>query len=159
MAADVLVVTPDTDVDQLARRLVSGGRRLVPVVDRGRLVGVVTRRDLLRDVLVAAERLTTPRGCRTGARGSSPVPPVGSNPTIARAAPRDRSRLTARRPPPTCQEGGTYEPAARWPFRRRWVRPAKERIVIVDTSRARSSDPVRMIMSRPTWLSCRRGKR
>ena len=57
MTADVLVVTPDTEVDQLARRLVSGGRRLVPVVDRGRLVGVVTRRDLLRHVLEAAERL------------------------------------------------------------------------------------------------------
>jgi CBS domain-containing protein len=48
MTSEVLAASPDTELGELARRLVSGGRRLVPVVDGGRLVGIVTRGDLLR---------------------------------------------------------------------------------------------------------------
>jgi len=58
MTTDVLVVLPEVQLDELARRLVSGGRRLVPVVDDGRLVGVVTRRDLLRTLSEAGDTAT-----------------------------------------------------------------------------------------------------
>lgn len=49
MTEDVLTVGPQTNVAILAHRMRAYGElRLVPVVDRGVLVGVVTRSDLLR---------------------------------------------------------------------------------------------------------------
>jgi CBS domain-containing protein len=48
MTAEVLTAPPSLDLAALTRRMVSGGRRVVPIVDGGRLVGIVTRRDLLR---------------------------------------------------------------------------------------------------------------
>jgi CBS domain-containing protein len=48
MTREVLAVPRHLELGELRRRLVSGGRRLVPVVDGERLVGIVTRRDLLR---------------------------------------------------------------------------------------------------------------
>jgi tRNA nucleotidyltransferase (CCA-adding enzyme) len=40
-------VTPDTPIEQVVRLTVEGRQRLVPVVDDGRLVGVISRSDLL----------------------------------------------------------------------------------------------------------------
>jgi CBS domain-containing protein len=48
MTTEVLTAPPSLHLARLARRMVSGGRRVIPVVDDGRLVGIVTRRDLLR---------------------------------------------------------------------------------------------------------------
>jgi menaquinone-dependent protoporphyrinogen oxidase len=48
MTREVLAVPPTSELDELALRLVAGGRRLLPVVDGDRLVGVVARSDLLR---------------------------------------------------------------------------------------------------------------
>ena len=62
MTTDVLVVAPDLEIDRLTRRLVSGGRRLVPVVDDGRLVGIVTRQDLLRLLPAARPGSEVPSG-------------------------------------------------------------------------------------------------
>lgn len=47
MTTDVLTAPPQLDLAALTRRLVAGGRRVVPVVEHGRLVGIVTRHDLL----------------------------------------------------------------------------------------------------------------
>ncbi|MBW0092398.1 CBS domain-containing protein [Pseudonocardia oceani] len=47
MTVDVLTAPPQLDLAALTRRLVAGGRRVVPVVEHGRLVGIVTRHDLL----------------------------------------------------------------------------------------------------------------
>ena len=48
MNADVVRISPDTSVGVLEHRMSSSGLRAMPVVEHGQLVGVVTRRDLLR---------------------------------------------------------------------------------------------------------------
>ena len=53
MTVDVLAVSPQLELARLTERPVSGGRRVIPIVDGGRLVGIVSRRDLIR---TAAER-------------------------------------------------------------------------------------------------------
>jgi CBS domain-containing protein len=47
MTRDVETVTPDTSVEDAARRISRSGHNRLPVVDDGRLVGVVTRVDCL----------------------------------------------------------------------------------------------------------------
>ncbi|MCR9261569.1 MAG: CBS domain-containing protein [Pseudomonadaceae bacterium] len=42
------VVSPDTDIYTLAERFIKEGRRRYPVVSNGRLVGQISRRDVLR---------------------------------------------------------------------------------------------------------------
>ena len=48
MTTNVISRPPDADVHELARLLSDGGLRVVPIVEGGRLVGVVSRGDLLR---------------------------------------------------------------------------------------------------------------
>ena len=48
MYSPVVGVSHDADVAVLAREMVTGRRRCVPIVDGTRLVGVVTRRDVIR---------------------------------------------------------------------------------------------------------------
>ncbi|GAB4513694.1 MAG: CBS domain-containing protein [Anaerolineae bacterium] len=48
MTSPVQTVTPDTDVADLAALMVDRGVNPVPVLDGGRLVGIVSRTDLLR---------------------------------------------------------------------------------------------------------------
>lgn len=50
MAGPAVGATPDADVAEVARRMLERGARSVAVVDGRRLVGVVTRRDMLRAV-------------------------------------------------------------------------------------------------------------
>lgn len=50
MATEVLSICPDTDIMKAAELLVRGGRRCLPVVDNERLVGLISRHDLLRAV-------------------------------------------------------------------------------------------------------------
>lgn len=53
MHSPVDVVDPEMDIYTLAERFISEGRRRYPVVSNGRLVGQISRRDVLR----AAEAL------------------------------------------------------------------------------------------------------
>ncbi|MBE0475736.1 MAG: CBS domain-containing protein [Coriobacteriia bacterium] len=48
MARDVVAVSPETDLGELERLMAQAGIGRVPVVEDGRLVGIVTRKDLLR---------------------------------------------------------------------------------------------------------------
>jgi CBS-domain-containing membrane protein len=48
MTTDVVSLSPDAGVPELARLMSGHGLRVVPIVEGGRLVGVVTRGDLLR---------------------------------------------------------------------------------------------------------------
>ncbi|MFD8498429.1 HPP family protein [Amycolatopsis sp. NPDC059657] len=51
MTSPVEVAEPDSDVAQIARRMLRDRLRCLPVVSDGRLVGVVSRRDLLRPLV------------------------------------------------------------------------------------------------------------
>ena len=65
MQPDVDVVDPDTDIYSLAERFHKEHRRRYPVVKNGRLVGQISRRDVLRaarDFLMHSDRKT--RGTR-----------------------------------------------------------------------------------------------
>ncbi|MGH4011867.1 MAG: CBS domain-containing protein [Pseudonocardiaceae bacterium] len=60
MSSPPLTVHPETDAAELASTMIERGVRSVPVVDEDRLVGIVTRRDLVRliardDALIAAD--------------------------------------------------------------------------------------------------------
>ncbi|MGH3798408.1 MAG: CBS domain-containing protein [Pseudonocardiaceae bacterium] len=60
MSSPALTANPQTDAADLARMMIDRGLRSVPVVDEGRVVGIVTRRDLVRtiardDSLIAAD--------------------------------------------------------------------------------------------------------
>jgi CBS domain-containing protein len=51
MTTAVISVTTDTDIEQVRRILVGSGIRRVPVVSSGRLVGILSRHDLVGRVL------------------------------------------------------------------------------------------------------------
>ena len=60
MSTCPLTVSPEADVAELAAMMVDRGVRSVPVVEQDRLVGIITRRDLVRtiardDALIAAD--------------------------------------------------------------------------------------------------------
>ncbi|GAB4585588.1 CBS domain-containing protein [Nocardia sp. IFM 10818] len=51
MAVPVEVITPGTDTSAIASRMLTGQLRSMPVVESGILVGIVSRRDLLRTLI------------------------------------------------------------------------------------------------------------
>ncbi|WP_216214831.1 CBS domain-containing protein [Amycolatopsis aidingensis] len=51
MTTPVEVVSPDTDVERIARHMLTDRLRCLPVVSEGTLVGVISRRDLLRPLV------------------------------------------------------------------------------------------------------------
>ena len=49
MTTQVITVAPDTDVKEIAKRLLESGISAVPVVERdGRIIGIVSEGDLMR---------------------------------------------------------------------------------------------------------------
>ncbi len=50
MSRDVISVTPDTDLEVVRTILVNERIKRLPVLDQGRLVGIVSRADLVRQV-------------------------------------------------------------------------------------------------------------
>lgn len=59
MTEDVRTVEATADVADIARLFVDAQLRSVPVIDRGRLVGIVSRRDVLRTLIRPDEQLRT----------------------------------------------------------------------------------------------------
>ena len=55
MTREVVAVTPDTSIIDVATTMIDHRISAVPVVDRGKLVGIVTENDLLRRVELATE--------------------------------------------------------------------------------------------------------
>jgi CBS domain-containing protein len=51
MTTAVLTATPDEDIQTVAHRMLDGQVRLLPVLDYGNLVGIVSRRDVMRMVV------------------------------------------------------------------------------------------------------------
>jgi CBS domain-containing protein len=50
MYREVLSVAPHTSIIELADMMKVGKPKMYPVIDNGRLVGVITRRDVLRAI-------------------------------------------------------------------------------------------------------------
>lgn len=59
MTSPVEVVSPDADVTDVARVMLRDGLRSVPVVDNGVLIGVVSRRDVLRPFVRPDDAIAT----------------------------------------------------------------------------------------------------
>lgn len=68
MTRDVATVEADAPVASVVARLVDRGVKRLPVVENGRLAGIVSRRDLLK-LVVARRRENVPRGDEAMARG------------------------------------------------------------------------------------------
>jgi len=62
MTAEVVTVTEDTPLEDVATLLVERGINRVPVVRDGRLVGIITRDDILRAVYLNARLEDVPPG-------------------------------------------------------------------------------------------------
>lgn len=60
MTRNVKVLTPDAPLFRAARLFALSSFRRLPVVDNGKLVGIVSRRDLLNHALKTQEMLTEP---------------------------------------------------------------------------------------------------
>jgi predicted transcriptional regulator len=58
MTAPVLAVAPDTAIEEVARVMQAHQVNRVPVIDEGRLVGIVTRGDVLGAVAHLAHALS-----------------------------------------------------------------------------------------------------
>jgi CBS domain-containing protein len=71
MSADPVTTRPDEDLADLVATMLDAGIRSVPVVADGRLVGLVTQRDVLRAV---AHPGATPRDWRRGVQIERPEP-------------------------------------------------------------------------------------
>jgi CBS domain-containing protein len=56
MTRQVIVFSPEADVATLVNALGTRQIRRVPIVDKGRLVGIVSRRDILREMLAMYSR-------------------------------------------------------------------------------------------------------
>ena len=69
MSADFAQVAPDTPLEELQELIVERNERLVPVVEEGRLVGVVTRTDLLRHLVSGARGQLLPPYAEMAERG------------------------------------------------------------------------------------------
>jgi tRNA nucleotidyltransferase (CCA-adding enzyme) len=68
MATDVLPVTPETPFQNLQELIVVRHQRILPVVDAGALVGVVTRTDLLRHMVSGGGLSIGPQSVDSGGR-------------------------------------------------------------------------------------------
>lgn len=58
MKRPVEVVTPETDTREIVRRILDGHLRCMPVVQHGELVGIISRRDLLRPMIRSDDAVT-----------------------------------------------------------------------------------------------------
>ena len=56
MTPDPTTVTSDTDIDKVAALMVEKNYHTLPVVDGGKLVGIVGKEDVLKTLLVEAEK-------------------------------------------------------------------------------------------------------
>ena len=56
MTTDPVTVTSNTDIEKVAALMVEKNYHTLPVVDDGRLVGVVGKEDVLRTLLTSAEK-------------------------------------------------------------------------------------------------------
>jgi len=69
MTAPVVGVSHDTDVSVVAREMLTGRRRSLPIVDGNRLVGVVTRRDIVRALARTDEEIAADVRAKLGVIG------------------------------------------------------------------------------------------
>lgn len=59
MTAEVETVSGETTIQELTHRFLDGSIRRLPVVETGRLIGVVSRRDVIKAIRAARQSLAT----------------------------------------------------------------------------------------------------
>jgi len=61
MTSDPVTVSPEADLSEIQQKIMEHKQRLLPVVEEGRILGVITRTDLLNILVAGAERLPEDR--------------------------------------------------------------------------------------------------
>ncbi len=56
MSTDMVAFPPDVDMAELIKTFSLKRLRRVPIVDKGKVVGIISRRDILREMLSQYER-------------------------------------------------------------------------------------------------------
>ena len=108
MTRDVLTATPTLDLESALARLVAGGRRALPVVDGRRIVGILTRSDIISRADTTEKKLAPAAGLAIQSSTClSRAQPAGP-PTGVRPASRPRTK-----PREMCPSGDR-EPEERW---------------------------------------------
>jgi len=77
MTAPLMVATADSDLNEIAKKMADRGVRRVPIVSKGKIVGIITERDILRNepqLLDAMKEIIEARGETTS---ESEEPMVG----------------------------------------------------------------------------------
>lgn len=69
MTRRVVAVSPDMDMSQAARTMIEAEVKRVPVVDRGRVIGIVSRRDMVRVIARSDADLARELGRRLAETG------------------------------------------------------------------------------------------
>ena len=126
MRQSVYTLTGDTDATAAARLMLRHRLKSVPVVDGDRVVGMVTRRDLLRLIARSDEDIRADLERRVAQERGGPAPG-------RRRGPRRRGHRRRRRPlPPAGRAAGPHRPRrGRGP-----LAPARPRSVTADHIRA-----------------------
>ena len=107
MSRSVPVFSPDSDAAEVARLFRDGRYSRLPVVSGGRLVGVITRGDVVRLMAVLrridspvtardAEKIKKPRMMATKLRTKRPKPTVTASPVEPKRRPRRTAVRTVR---------------------------------------------------------------
>ena len=124
MTRDVLTVPPTLDLESALARLIAGGRRALPVVNGRRVVGIITRRDIIS--LPGTTENAAGSACQSPtslSRAHPADPPSGLRPA---SRPRTMPREVTTEPEPEQRwenEGGSLRPES--PLRRGRTQPVQ----------------------------------
>jgi len=75
MTKKVITARPSMTIQEAARKMINEGIRRIPVIDKGKLIGIITSNDLLRvqpgliDILIEKYKYSMPHFADTGKRG------------------------------------------------------------------------------------------
>ena len=77
MTAPLMVASPESDLNEIAKKMADKGVRRVPIVDKGKIIGIVTERDVLKQEPQLIDAMKEVVGIRGGDLTEAQEPLVG----------------------------------------------------------------------------------